>query len=41
MAYARAEDEKSINEDKRDAFIEVREAWGHKIRDYLKLDKGD
>jgi hypothetical protein len=37
-AFASAEDEASVDPKKKESYLEVREAWGKKIRQYLKTD---
>ncbi len=38
MAFARAEDESYMDQKMREAFADVRDAWGTKIRKYLNMD---
>ncbi len=38
LAFASAEDEDSVDPKKKESYLEVREAWGKKIRQYLKTD---
>ena len=38
MAFARAEDESFLNKKLYEAFTDVREDWGKKLRKYLQSD---